>query len=282
MKKVVSILVIFIMFFQVCCLSANASENEDNLKFLVMGDSIAAGTGLVAPEECCYGSLIAKANGYNYKNIAYLGKTARSLSWNLEYYPEDDYISSTILEVMDADIISISVGGNDLLWDNLIEKINQALFYDNYEMIDRLINEFYYNIKSIAISINAINPDATVLIQTLYNPRFDVLAGVYQYATENLNRKIKEVSEELPGYFYVVDVASDLGRNPLYYSVDTLHPSKLGHYEIARSYLKLLNDLGLGEELTPPAQPIFWEIPNYFDRLMEVIEEYISVIKGFF
>ena len=83
-------------------------------------------------------------------------------------------------------------------------------------------------------------------------------------------------------YFYVVDVAMDLGRNPLYYSVDTLHPSKLGHYQIAKTYLRVLYALGLGKEVTPPAQPMFFEIPNYYNRLMEVIDEYLSIIKGFF
>lgn len=107
-----------------------------------------------------------------------------------------------------------------------------------------------------------------------------MLADVYQYAADNINRVIREVALELPGYFYVVDVAKDLGRNPLYYSVDTLHPSKRGHYQIAKTYLRVLYGLGLGKEQTPPRQPMFFEIPDYYDRLMEVINEYLYVLKG--
>lgn len=281
LKRIISVLIILVMAFQICCLSASAAEDEERPNLLVLGDSIAAGTGLVAPEECCYGALIAKANGYNYQNLAYSGRTARSLAWQLEDYIEEYYMHSYVQKIYYADIIIISVGGNDLLWGNLVEKINQAFVYNNYKMIDTLILEYKLNIKSIISSINTINPDATVMVQTLYNPRFDMLANVYQYASDNINRVIREVEQELPGYFYVVDVAKDLGRNPFYYSVDTLHPSKLGHYEIAKTYLKSLYDLGLGTELTPPRQPTMFEIPDYFERLKEVINEYMDVIMGF-
>ncbi len=280
MKKIISVLIVIIMVFQVYCISANATVHDENPNLLLLGDSIAAGTGLVAPELCCYGALIAKANNYNYINEAYSGRTARSLAYNLEYDPES-YLPYTVRQVMNADIIIISVGGNDLLWGNLIEKIKQAFLYNNYIMIDVLIEEYRQNITSIVDSIHKINPDSTVLVQTLYNPRFDVLSDVYQYAADGINRVIGEVCLELPGYFHVVDVATDLGRNPLYYSVDTLHPSKLGHYKIAKTYLKVLYDLGMGEKTTPPRQPMFFEIPNYFERLKRVINEYTEVIKGF-
>lgn len=281
MKKIISFLIIAVMVFQVCVLSVSASENEESPNLLLLGDSIAAGTGLVAPELCCYGALIAKANNYNYRNAAYNGQTARSLVWSLEDYNEEKYMPENIRQIWESDIIIISVGGNDLLWGNLIEKIEQALIYNNYTMIDSLITEYKANIKSIVGSINKINPDAAVLVQTLYNPRFDILSEVYQYAADNINRVINEASLELPGYFYVVDVAEGLGRNPLYYSVDTLHPGKLGHYQIAKTYLNVLYELGLGEELTPPGQPMFFEIPDYFERLMEVVNEYAGIIRGF-
>lgn len=272
MKKILSAFVAVVTVFSLCIVPVTASEDAQTTDLLVMGDSIAAGTGLVAPEECCYGALVAKANGYNYNNIARSGNTAAHLKYE---------VSNFYLRIMNSEIIAISVGGNDLLWGNLIEKINQALFNDNYEMIDELIEYFYYDIKSAILSIKEINPDATVLVQTLYNPRFDMLAGVYQYAADGINQKLSDIAEELPGAFHIVDVASALGRNPFYFSVDTLHPSKLGHYKIAKVYLKVLNELGLGEELTPPAQPSFFEIPNYFDRLMEVINEYVGVISSF-
>ena len=281
MKKIFSVLISAILIFQICFMTASAVEDNENLNLLVLGDSIAAGTGLVYPEECCYASLIAKAENYNCRNAAYSGNTARSLKWSLEYSSDYDYIPFTVKYVMDADIIIISAGGNDLLWGNLVEKLNQALFHDDYTLIDFLIEEYYRNIKEIVMSINKINPEATLLIQTLYNPRFDVLANVYQYATDNLNRMLRKVEQELPGFFHIVDVASDLGRNPFYYSVDTLHPNKAGHYAIAKSYLRVLNDLGLGTELIPPRQPTIFEIPDYFDKLMAVIKEYMAVIKGF-
>ena len=281
MKKFFSVFVIIAIILQACFLSANAFDDNGKKNLLVLGDSIAAGTGIVCPEECCYGALIAKANDYNYCNTAFSGANSWDLVANVEYSPTDERIFYTVQKVIESDIILISIGGNDLLGGDWVEMVNQALFDNNYAMINLMTEWFYENIKEAVMYINEANPDATVLIQTLYNPRFDVLANVYQHAIDNLNQKIYQAAQELPGYFYIVDVASCLGRNPLYYSVDTLHPSKLGHYRIAKAYLNALNELGLGEELIPPRQPTAFEIPDYFDRLMEVIEEYLNYIEGF-
>lgn len=106
MKKIISVFVVLVIAIQICCLYASADEYNENLNLLLLGDSIAAGTGLVAPEECCYGALIAKANNYNYENKAYSGRTARMLTWDLEYDEDIGYSEySTVYKVMNADII---------------------------------------------------------------------------------------------------------------------------------------------------------------------------------
>lgn len=61
MKKIVSILICISMLISVVGISAFAAE--DKPFYLVLGDSIAYGSGLGNPREACYGQVVADTNG---------------------------------------------------------------------------------------------------------------------------------------------------------------------------------------------------------------------------
>ena len=84
---------------------ATASAAEK--KMLVLGDSISAGYGL-ANGELGYYDYVAEYGGYSMTNLAVSGDTTVDL---LEVIAKDN----TQKAVKDADLICISIGGNDLL-----------------------------------------------------------------------------------------------------------------------------------------------------------------------
>ena len=106
-KKIIAVILFIIFAFG--CFSLTASANS-GLNYLVLGDSIGVGQGLLNPTEACYGKVVADTNGYKYKNYAVGGYT----TGNLLGYMEVDFVDEAIRE---ADIISLSIGGNDFLMD---------------------------------------------------------------------------------------------------------------------------------------------------------------------
>ena len=74
---------------------------------LILGDSVSAGTGL-AEGECGYYDYIADCTGGSLTNLAASGMTTVDLLGVIENAANKDTIA-------DADIICVSIGGNDLM-----------------------------------------------------------------------------------------------------------------------------------------------------------------------
>ena len=85
-----------------------AAAEEDAPFYLVLGDSIGYGSGLSNAKEAVYGKIVADTNGYAYANDAIPGYTTQAL---LRLMQTDDVKA----DIAKADIISISIGGNNFL-----------------------------------------------------------------------------------------------------------------------------------------------------------------------
>ena len=106
---------------------------------LFLGDSIAEGIAGPAPIEdragYSYFSILGQINGYYYENRAVSGNQTKEF---LEYISrpadEDAYIPRTLIG--QADVICISITGNDLLWNNfplmLFEIAAREKYGDDY------------------------------------------------------------------------------------------------------------------------------------------------------
>ena len=114
MKKMISIVLCAVILVTGLSLSAGAEVRQKNL--VVLGDSIAWGTGIYNSDEACYGRIVANTNGYNYKNYAFDG----CRSWDLLSLLDEKDVKDSIKE---ADIINISIGGNDFLQQNLFKML---------------------------------------------------------------------------------------------------------------------------------------------------------------
>ncbi len=263
MKKIIAFLLALTLAFSLA-VTAFAAESTD---LVVLGDSIAHGHGLKDKENYAYGALIAKANGYNYANHAYDGDTTFDLNRRLDR-------SDIIADLKKAEIIAISIGGNNFLRGGFVEMILRGIFGD-YKILDETAAEFYTNFIVAVDKIRAINPDATLLIQTVYNPRNDLFKGVYQQAVNRLNNYIKKAAAEKD--LTVVEVAAAFqGHAGEYIQSDVIHPNERGHYNIALEYLKVLKDMGLGTADKPLIDEEEVIVYSVWDQIMAFFQKLFS------
>lgn len=242
MKKVIAIILSITVIF--CMFAVCGYAQSEKPFYLVLGDSIAYGSGVSNSKDACYGKIIADTNGYDYANHSVPGHTTTNL---INRLGEEQVIE----DLKKADIISISIGGNDFLMSNLIGLMFDAIVKNDYAEFDAIAEGFYLNFCTIIDIINSHNEDAVILMQTLYNPQSGYLRDPYQQGADRINAAIERYDEENPGEIVIVDVASALGDNMENYADDEIHPSAAGNEIIAQVILDKLNELRIGnsEEL---------------------------------
>lgn len=232
MKKIISLLLSLIMIFGCFTLCGYAAKKY---RYVVLGDSIAYGTGLLNASEACYGKAVADTCGFDYANHSVPGATSHTLIYRLN----DSTVRTSVAR---ADIISISIGGNDF-FDELGHLAYDSIVKKDYTEYDNLAYGVYVNISKVIDIIRELNDDAAILLQTIYNPQFDYLKEAYQQGADRINSVIYRCARENKGV-YVVDVASALNGNASNFADDTMHPSASGNEKIANEVLKTLRKLG--------------------------------------
>lgn len=240
MKKATAVIlsIVIALSFAVPCFAG-----ADGTFLVVLGDSIAYGTGLSNPVEANYGRIVADTNGYDYANHAIPGYTSAALISHMQV----DYVAEDIAK---ADIIAISIGGNDFLTNDLTKLVVDSLIFDDFSFFDEIAAQYEKNLDTIVDSINAVNPDAVIMIQTIYNPQDSYLAKTYGYATQKLNAVMYAYEAANPGEIIVVDVATALNGDPDNFAADSIHPSAKGNELIAQAYADVLSAKGLGTNRT--------------------------------
>ena len=243
----------------VCPLSAAA----DNGSLLVLGDSIAVGYGLAETDKT-YGDIIGTCMNYSVTNLAASGLDTTELLAQLE-------TADTQAAVASADLICISIGGNDLL-DPTIDYMNslcqegesmldmvqrlqaEGTLADAYTGLTSVLSEpsktCRTNIPLIETAVRELNPDAKVVFQTIYNPveyKTTIINGVdyseeYKYLNnyasgqlKRINKVINELTQSTPA-----DVAGAIHYTAWIYlrtQEQDIHPSPLGHALIAATIM---------------------------------------------
>ncbi len=235
-KKFVSFIMSAVMLCS--CFSALALA-ADKYFYVVLGDSIAFGSGLVNASDACYGKMVADTCGFDYENHAVPGATTADLVYELNK-------KKVCSDVAKADIISISIGGNDFL-DELSDLTYDFIVNKDYREFNKIEFGVYSNLSNVIDSIRELNGDAVILLQTLYNSQTDYLKKPYQQAADRVNAVVYRCAKENKGV-EVVDVASVLNGDERNFADDTLHPSARGNKLIAREVLRTLNKLGFTDK----------------------------------
>ncbi len=271
-KKVISVvlsLVIIVLSFSVISFA-----EEKKLNYVVLGDSIAYGFGVRNSDDACYGRIVANTNGYNYVNYGINGYRTTDLK---ELIKEENVKNS----LADADIISISIGGNDYLQQNL-----PVLFVDvvskKFQHINNIEENFRENFAEIIATVKEYNPDVTILVQTLYNPRFDLLRDFYGVAVERINRSIYAYLDNNPNAYEVVDVYSVFTMDhPEYIAIDTVHPSAEGNYKLAELVIEKLAELGMGTDTEPVISVKGIDQVPYYSTVIKFFRNLIAKMISF-
>lgn len=240
MKKLLSVLLCTLLLASALFISASANTVD----YLVLGDSIAYGSGLANPTEAVYGKIIADTHGFNYKNYSVPGHTTSNLLQRLE---NEEVLSA----VKEAEIISISIGGNNFLLSNLVGLMFDAIVRSDYSEMDKIADGFYTEFSLIMDVINENNPDAVVLMQTLYNPQSGTLREVYGEGQKRLNEMVRKYDTEHPGEIIIVEAGDALGDDMECFAADEIHPSAKGNELIALEILETLSENGIAEYKEP-------------------------------
>ncbi|WP_046175269.1 SGNH/GDSL hydrolase family protein [Domibacillus indicus] len=140
-------------------------------------------------------------------------------------------------QIQQADIVTINIGGNDILQLGFEEG-----FYEAVQSFDSLQKEFSANLADIMGRVHELNPEATVLLLELYNP-LDKDFELYTLASRFLPRWNVQFYEMASNYdnAVVVDTTEVINsEKPQNLSDDGIHPSALGYHAIAN---QMLNEL---------------------------------------
>lgn len=245
-KKFISIIALILVAAVVFSVLApvTVTASESSLNYLVLGDSIGVGAGVVNPGEASFGRIVADTNGYNYENHAVSGYNSGAMLAHIKL----PHVRNSIKE---ADIISVSIGGNDFLTSNMAQLGFEAAVLDKVSTFDKIADKFYKNFCKIIAEIKKHNPDAVILVQTLYNPMDNALDSFYQLGVDRLNACYRRYLTEHPGSIVIVDVAKAFEGHPEYIANDCVHPNAQGNVVIAKLVLETLKSLGLGTKTTP-------------------------------
>lgn len=243
-------------------------SGAEKTDYVAFGDSIAAGFGLSSPSEA-YPTILAETLGFKLSNLAQNGQTSEELKARIAGLSkkEKDMVSK-------AQLITISIGGNDLIGEKnrkvVLSEALLSVLSGDYTMSDEM-TEIYQTLKDNLVAsvsmLRELNPDAVILLQTLYNP---YLGGEYTYLGYNIGdrldyyvQKINETYEDArqeSDQFFIVDVAKQMNGVPEYfYTTFDFHPTAAGHEAIAKilaqAYQEILSNGETQQEETTAAIP---------------------------
>lgn len=211
-KKVIAALLVIALL--ACCVAAlaacNKNEGERKTEIVYLGDSIAEGILGASPlglrHEYAYANVIGRRNDLTYYNHSVSGHLTKDLRAILENTDIDyDRARGLLLHVSEADIIHISILGNDVLQDRMdgafetepvtMHNIILEAAEDEYTSIDRVLNGdtvggvttagSVENIKAIVDALRRLNPDALIIFQSVYNPIMDVDTPLIKQGTRD-------------------------------------------------------------------------------------------------
>lgn len=256
-------------------LMLTACNNKDKVHILTLGDSIAEGIAGMRPvserERDAYYGIIGIRNGYDFKNRGISGSKSKDLLALIQ--EEDNGVRMTQTLIRTADIIHISILGNDLLLADIGKLITSVASGDNTE-IDKIANTARTNVGQIIEILKAANPDAVMFFQTVYNPvtenstlitpssraalaELGIQPSQYRELSNSIVSKVNAVVHEYlaahPGAFHLIDGQAEFnriynentGRGKDLVFVDDAHPSAEGHAIFADMAQAKLEEIGL-------------------------------------
>jgi lysophospholipase L1-like esterase len=211
------------------------ASREGSLHYLALGDSVALGKG--APRG--YAAEVADRLERHHlpvqlDNQGVSGQTSSQL-WEALHKPEMKR------KIRQADLITITIGGNDVL--KVALKRSQP--WEAFSSFDEIRDGFVRHLNQILTLIRQENPTAVVLVTSLYNPvPPDALYfPLTEKLLDNWNTALSQTVSAQPGCI-VVQIDDLLRPEHRDWLADQIHPNTRGHRLIATA---ILNAIGLDD-----------------------------------
>lgn len=207
-------------------------SGEKEINHLALGDSIIHGYGASETENLVYkfssqlGEQINKT--VHYSNEGINGITSTELNKLVQEGKFDK-------KIQQADIITINIGGNDVL-----KTARQMDYSEAFNSFEELQTTFVNNLTDMYSKIEEINPHATIVFLELYNP-LPVDNQFYSLADKLLpkwNLKIYEVAHKISSSIVVQTTKVINGDNIQNIAPDGVHPNPNGYTAITKQMLK--------------------------------------------
>ncbi|MBR0235265.1 MAG: hypothetical protein IJQ37_02290 [Clostridia bacterium] len=272
MKKTLALILISVLILSVIAISASAKNMSDSNvysgNYVVFGDSIAAGYGL---DDSSFGSDEANEYVADRDSDAYAGIVARALGFGLSNYAHSGDTTTDMLKVLsrssvresikNADLITISIGGNDLI-DMATTVLLQAFLHqlgmsETNDEIDAMYAKLESNLAQALNTIIDLNGGrGVIMLQTLYNPfkynssyTFNgVNAGeLIDYYIQKINLIYQNLYNRIDGFILTPTADALNGDEDSFYSMDVkpdFHPTAHGHELIAQTILASYKSAG--------------------------------------
>lgn len=313
MKKKIIASVLCVVLLACCAAALAACNNDDETaektEIVYLGDSIAEGILGASPlglrHEYAYANVLGRRNDFEYYNHSVSGHLTKDLLALLNNDLGYDGARGLILHVQEADIIHVSILGNDLLQDMSMNDVVIEAAQGLYTIIDGIAETAYENITGIVARIRELNPDATLIFQNVYNPLSEksTLVDAETRATlkeeydtdpedfrqlgagilDRLNGVLDRYLAEHPGAFIIADAQAEFDRifaedyergKDLIYP-DYIHPSNEGHAVLADLTQGILEEQGLANASAALAEYKTMRknvLDNYFDGIVTDID----------
>lgn len=214
MKKKLTVILLCLVLAVTAGVALTACNNDEpteKKQIVFLGDSIAEGILGASPvslrHEFAYPNILGRRNDFRYVNHSVSGHLTKDLlSVLTPSYIYGDGARMLISNVRSADIIHISILGNDVLQDRsdfsspvTMHDVILEAARGEYTGIDKVLNGegnvkgSVDNIRAIVDRLKELNPDATIIFQKVYNPIMDVDTPLIKQETRTALRQI-------PGY----------------------------------------------------------------------------------
>lgn len=333
LKKLLAVLLVAVLALSIAIIACSCDEDvkdpnstpETQLKIVYLGDSIAEAIAGPSPMEerinMGYFGIVGQINNYVFDNRSISGNRTEHLLDYINRDSEDANLTKTV--IADADIISVSILGNDILQNGFHYMLFETAAFEKYgeDFVNQEVvkNSYVYekqstfteedgtvrpstpgdglkkkvivkktaknNFENIVSALKALNPDATLIFQNVYNPMDSqarlisdelmddlyLLDNKYNINTTEgvaelrrlagkllsiITEVIQEYQADHPNTIHMLDVAKrfdelytqDIQRGERFIAVDGIHPSSEGHAIIAEVLQEKLIELGLADK----------------------------------
>lgn len=190
---------------------------SDKTQIVYLGDSIAEGILGASPlplrHEYAYGNVIGRRNDYSYANHSVSGHLTDDMLELISNEVGYDGARMLVSNIQTADIVHISIIGNDILQDrtdvelvgnpygdyvSMHQVVCDAMIRNNYEGLNLALygttdesgtGGSYANLVQIVERLIELNPDAVIIFQKVYNPIFSVATPLVKSWTRDELKK---------------------------------------------------------------------------------------------